>query len=730
MEQINPDSGAPDNSDPQQAKTDVLTQLQETEGLPVQVFPLPQPEQNKKKLVMLLVAILLVGGIAGAGWFFVVKDGVLHTSRKQGDTTAAYKDVFLSPRFTSVREPVQFENAGWYVIDGGVVRIHDQDKTRFFTHREGVPYGSLNNLVVHNKRLWLASDSGVAVFKKDGSGFEKMSINEQKVSNGNLLYDQEGKKLFYSTFENFYQLNESNNKWEAMSGGPNRANTLIANKDFIVIESFSEGEPVWIFNRQTGKWNKQSPSVNELTTSTFRLNDEIFAIGQTKGYIECEDAGKVTATSAFLLDKNGAWQPLTSFNNDKLRPEFHMYWNSPKAGATVASRPCTDSKASLYELTYNGTTIVLKDMGEIPDDNATQQAMQQDTLVNKIAAATKLYPYVDVQTIDSQGNVIFVAPKKAGGFKMNQDESVYVAKGADVQNAQQIDVPSLSYGSVVRPILCGDDGKRTLSYIFVGEEDTGDGEGGPLGYWFSTAVYKVTDNKVVGEPVDLKNDVATPSFSCGKDKITWLSRSAILQLDTSTNAIAQIGPTLSADLSVHAGDPYALVNGDLWLLLPSEDTDNSYTLYYVESAKQSVREVTTISKNVSLKAGTPSLAWLGIQNGADADVSITAYDKQGKPSGAKQVYLPHFVTPVSDTAAYILSSKTKDLRATDGKFIVGSLNSSGAFASIDTAHTPFQQMAERGSSHLGSSHTGVFDPGRKLIWVTDQEFGTYTIPVR
>lgn len=683
------------------------------------------PSKKKKTLIISIIcaAILLIGGGVFA-WMQLSKDEP--TSHPNNTVSADFK---IAPRFNQVHDYSQFNEAEWYAVDGGVIRLAEAAAPVYYMQREGVPLGVPTSLVVHNDKLWIGAQNGVATLKSDESGFEAAQV-PANLSNGVLYQDSYSDKLYLSSFDGLYAYNDEAGNWVSVSNGPENLYSFAIGKNFLVSTTNGQGMPVWVYNKSTSKWAMQKPSGidDNAVQTTFAIGEDLFVMGRSTGYQSCEQSGKITATSVYHLDQSGVWQPLTSFNADKTRPELNLAKHVKDPSTVFYTSTCGQNEVSKkYTVTYKDNTLVLE---EINDTSNWQTGFmgddgEQNTLVTELSTATGLNPFIRVLAADKAGNLIFSYSTKADRSSTPTPEGIAVAKVTDFTKATQIKLTGDEKYDVQNPVLC--DG--TLTYLFVGTYDREQTEGFANGKWAKTQLLYV--NGTVTEPfVDLANNVGEPTFACGNGKVSWLGKDAVQQLDIASKKITSVGSGLPASNAQQTQSVYPLPTGDMWLLLSTDPSKEKKTahLYHFTSASLDLKKIGTYTA-VALLGGSATHAWLaeGYNTNSDAFNGLAIYDKAGVKTNKAVEFLRLGLT--TDTTAFI-AQKDGTPSSIFVPFKMVKYTLGGADADVPPATVPARELRLSTAPNEAAPYTnngGVLDPSKGRMWFSDDQLGSFSV---
>ncbi len=684
------------------------------------------PRSKGKIVLIILCGLLIVAGGIFAWLHFFSTAKTAHPN--SATSTANGTDFRVAPRFSEIRGYASFHGASWYAVDGGVIRIEKGSKPVYYSQREGVPLGVPTSLVAYKDALWLGSQNGIATLKADESGFS--SAGTMNFSNGQLRHDTFDNKLYLLTFDNFYVYNDATKAWDATPGAPKAIDSFTANKDFLVGAVNGSGMPVWIYNKSTAKWSMHKASgIDDGTPqSVFSLGNDIFAIGRSTDYASCEQAGKITATSAYRLDSSGAWQPLTSFNADIARPELVLARHVKDPSTVLYASTCdSTTPRTTYKVSYTDGTLKLSKTGTVSEQAAgfLGDDGEQQVVVDELSKATGLYPYIKVVASDAKNNLIFSYNKTADRSSTLRTEGIAIAQGTDFTKATPIKIADSSTYDVQTPILC--DG--TLSYIFVGIYGHEPREGFNDGTWTKTLLLKVTGSNTTTF-ADLQNNVGEARFACGAGKINWVGKNTVRQLDIATKTTIDAATGLDATNAQQTQTMYALSNGDMWLLMPVNSSKETTTanLYYFTSSSKNLKKIGTYN-GVALLGGTTTNAWVVEQlggNGGDQFKSLAVYDQTGHKTTKDVTFLRLGVQ--SDKQAIILQPDNPtdsifiNFKATN--YILG-----GSGTVIPAAHVPVRQIQLNQLPNAFSidGNSGIYDSTHKRMWFSDDQLGSFAI---
>ncbi|HSW66464.1 MAG TPA: hypothetical protein VLI54_04990 [Bacillota bacterium] len=682
------------------------------------------PRNTKKILLLLLCALLLVGGGVFAWLHFFSAPKTVHPNSTS--STASGTDFHIAPRFNEVEGYASLHGAAWYAVDGGVIRIKKGSKPVYYSQREGVPAGVPTSLVAYKDTLWLGTQNGVATLKPDESGFS--SAAGMSFDNGELYHDTFANKLYLLTFDNFYVYNDATKGWDSTPGAPKAISSFTANKDFLVGAVNGSGMPVWIYNKSTAKWSmhKASGIDDDTPQSVFTLGNEVFTIGRSTGYTSCEQAGKITATSAYRLDSSGAWQPQTSFNADIARPELTLAKHVKDTSTVLYTSACdADTHQTTYKVTYEDGALKLNKTGTITNQVFSGDDGEQQAIVDELSKATGLYPYIKVVTADAKGNLIFSYNKTADRSSTPRTAGMAIAKGTDFAHSTTIQVADSKTYDVQTPVIC--DGK--LSYLFVGTYGHEPREGFDDGSWTKTLLLKVTGS-TTETFADLQNNVGPANFSCGAGKINWVGTRTVRQLDIATKATIDAATGLDATNAQQTQAVYPLDSGDMWLLMPVNSTKEATTakLYYFTSSSKNLKNIGTYTA-VALLGGTTNNAWIAEHLGGDGNdrfTGLAVYDLQGHKTSKDAAFMRLGVQ--SDKQALLLQPDNP----TNSIFINFkgvSYALGGGDAAIPAAHVPLRQIRlnQLPDAFAIDSNSGIYDTTHHRMWFADDQLGSFAI---
>ncbi len=686
----------------------------------------------KRLLFIALPVLLLIAGVT-AYWFFTLRD-TKTTPVVQPQTSNTGK---VAPRFNAINAYLSYQNAEWYATPGAVIRIKNGDSPVYYTQGNGVPAGSPTALIAHNNKLWLSTQEGVATLKADGSGFETVETGAM-VENAQLFHDEFANKLYMSTSKAFYKYDDSTKTWkahhedntiplDAQEGAsiPVNASDFQANKDFIAAARRYSSK-VWVYNKADSEWTLSDIGQNLMYI--FKIDDQLFAMGQNNAYKSCADESNVTATLFYKLDKSGAWQPVTGLSSDKTRPRLDLAHHLKDPAVVLLGSLCDSNETVQYKASFKNDTLELKKNGILSEDLEYYDDGEQQKLINEIAKATGLSPFIRVMAADKDSNLIFSYAKTTNYSGFTGIEGLAIAKGSDFTQATEFKIANYKPYDALVPVIC--DG--TLTYIFVGSYGSGHA-GYRDGTWTKTQLLKLDASKTE-QFIDLQNDVGEPRFACSKGKINWVGKDTVKQLDVASKAITAVNRNSAPVDAIQTQSVWALDNGDLWILIPNGTAnasipENTNTdLYYFVSATRSLNKVGTYP-SVGLLGGDRNHVWLA-ESYPDRSYKVfqgvVIYDRAGKKTSKDMAFLRLGINLNGDGIIAKAGSTTDAYLGLPFSVIRSPL--SGSDEPISKERVPIRKL------HLGIdaedivyNNSGVFDAQHNTMWFNDDNLGSFAV---
>lgn len=708
---------------------DVRTVLPPPEPAPAPPPPSPEKPKSRKKL------FIIAGSVLALIILVVVVVLLATGNRQSGKRALDGGDPFLNavthaPRYSSITSVAEIGNSKWYVTNGGVVRISG-GKASFYATAQGIPAGLPQNLAVHNGRLWLATQNGVAYLDPSGSRFLQSQIDGSKSSfeNVRLLYDSIGKRMYLTTFEGFYSYDDRSEAWTKIDG-PKNIMSFASGTGYTAMYASQDGWPIWVSDKNTRRWQRLSPPIEEQSGTIAVIDNEVFVFGRPKGYANCDSAGKITATSAFRLVKGEkempAWQPAASFNADIRRPELNLLAN-PAGGIQAKTSPCDPAtKVKIYDVNFDGTNLYLQNE---QDASASQVAsnmsvQQQAQYIKEISDATGLHPSMHILDVDGAGNVIFSYGDVYTDSSGPDVTYIAVARQADLRSATTIDSSTLQ-GKAKYPIMCGTGKDRRLAYMFSAEHQLEQDKFGN-GLWSNVKLYSVDGSKLKFE-ADLNDDVSVPVFACSDKQIVWLGKTSVQRFDRSTKKLTRIGNDVGTDLRYNNTSADSTQKGNLWYSVNS-DSPSASSLYYYDAEKNRASKVTDSIDVRGLRAAT--------------DTHVAVYSNQNKET-RQALYNSsgEIVQKLDSTGPIIFANPKKSyLMVTDeqgpGAFVpfnISKFELSGIPLRLPGFQAGFglrRDMLDIGTYGLGGRPILIYDEKRNLVWVNEDTFGFNSLPVK
>ena len=690
---------------------------------------------NKKTLIILLVVLLLLGGGASAYFLVLKKDKPSNANgtpaNTQTTTEPAGKPVSYAPRFDSVEAVVTYDGATWYAATGAVIKVKDGAEPAFYSNEQGLPVGSPNSFAVHNDQLWVATLNGLAVYDKAANKFTafKDGLTKELV-NGEIFYDASAKKMYVNDFEGFYVYNDQTKKLEAING-PKNVRSFAANDKFIALNSSMGPDwPIWTLNKATGAWTKNTPALEQQSYTVLTLSGKVLVLGRTAGYTSCANAGTVTATSAYMLSDTGAWQPFTTFNADKTRPEVSVVASAKGAPDKVRTFVCEGNQSKMYTLTLNGTELSLTDEKIVANNGILVDDQEQKTHISALMAATKLHAATRVLDVDGAGNVVYAYSDTYSGNSSPMYAGIAIAKQNVLSDATQLDLTAQA-NFVNVPVLCGVGKDRKLTYIVSGSENItfGGGEGFPDGMWSSVKLHSVEGNKLT-EIKDLGKDASTLAFSCTDKELVWLGTTGLNRMNRETKAVEKVGAAVGADLRYNNTTVSVTNSGNMWFATTSEKP-NASTLYYYDVAKAAYAKVASGLSLTRVQASTDTHMVAFTSAGKTPSTSV--YDQTGKviQSIATVGYYRSPVSQVGKTDEFLALIGASDNVFTSFTFARIKVGVPQAVATLqNNAFTSRYTSAEGNGFGLVLYEDLVFDATRNQVWLNDDQFGVNALSLQ
>jgi hypothetical protein len=689
---------------------------------------------NKKTLLILLVALLLIGGGAAAYFLVIKKDKATDANSQPANaqtTEPAGKPVSFAPRFDDIRAVVSYDGATWYAATGAVIKVSAGAEPAFYSNAQGLPAGSPNSFAVHNDQLWVATLNGLAVYDKAANKFTafKDGLSKELV-NGQIYYDTTAKKMYVNDFEGFYAYNDQTKKLEAING-PKNVRSFAANDKFIALNSsIGPDWPIWTLNKATGAWSKNTPALEQQSYTVLTLSGKVVVLGRTAGYTSCANAGTVTATSAFMLNDAGTWQPFTAFNADKARPEINVLASAKGAPSKVRTFVCEGNQSKIYTLTLNGTELTLTDEKIVTNSGLLVDDQEQKTHISELIKATKLHAATRVLDVDGAGNVVYAYSDEYSGSSSPMYTGIAVAKQNVLSDATQLDLTAqANYVNV--PVLCGVGKDRKLTYVVSGSENItfGGMEGFPDGMWSSVKLHSVEGTKLT-EIKDLGKDASTLAFSCTDKELVWLGNTGLNRMNRETKAIEKVGAAVGTDLRYTNTTVSVTPTGNVWFATTSEKP-NASTLYYYDVAKAAYTKVAGSLSLTRIQTSTDTHMVAFASAGKTPSTSV--YDQMGKVLQTITTvgYYRSPVTHIGKTDEFLALLNGSDNVYTPFTFAKIKVGAPQAAATPqNNAYTARYTSSDGNGFGLIIYEDLVFDAARNQVWLSDDQFGVNALPLQ
>lgn len=683
---------------------------------------------NKKAVFVLLATLLFVGGVLA--YFFAIKEDkktdVSNTSQKtESAAPVSGNPVNYAPRFDSVASVIEYDGATWYATNSSVIKLKEGAEPVIFSNEQGLPAGSPNKLVVHDSQLWVSSLDGIAVYDKATNMFTAVTGGlTKKLQNGEIFYDSSAKKMYVNDFEGFYGYNDQTKKLDAING-PVNVRSFAANEKYVVLYSVKGPDwPIWVLNKSTGVWTKNTPALEEQSYTVFSLSGKLLVLGRSAGYTSCANVGSVTASSAYMLSESGSWQPVVAFNADKARPEVIVLANTKGSPNKVVTYACEGTKTKTYDLTLNGNELTLTNEKEVDSYGLQIDIDEQKTLISELSQATKLHAATRVLDIDGSGNVLYAYSDEYNSSSSPTYTGIALAKQNILSDAVQLDLSTVAKNTN-HPVLCGTGKDRKLTYIVSGVQNItyGGMEGFPDGMWSSVKLYSVEGSKLT-EIKDFGKDVSTLAFSCTEKGLVWLGNTGLNRMNLSTKNIEKLGAPVGSDLRYSNTSVSVTPGGNMWFATTSEKA-NSSTLYYYDVTKDAYTKLSGTANVTRLLASTDS--HVVAFTTASKTQSTFVYDQAGKVAQTLQTvgYYSAPITSIGTPDEFIAVVSSTDSVITPfayAKIKVGTPQTAPTLQN-STFTSRYTGGGESNTFGLVLYQDLVFDAARNQLWLNDDQYG-------
>lgn len=261
-----------------------------------------------KKLIIIIFTIVIISVIGYFAYQYLVKKNLfVLTSITQKAT-----DTVFIPNFSDIRNTVSRNNEKW-VAAQVAIRIKN-NKVTFFSQKDGLAADNTSDVMIHNNQVWFASQGGASKYLDNQNKFKSYLVGE---SNIYLSEDPYDKKLYASTFENFFVYNDNTDQWTQIKDPniPINVRNMVFTTKNIFGSSYPYALPVTVYDKAQKQWIKSNiPEFGDQQLLTlFTAGERVFIYGRSKDYDNCGDYGKAPA-SIFFEYQNNQWLPVDLLN--------------------------------------------------------------------------------------------------------------------------------------------------------------------------------------------------------------------------------------------------------------------------------------------------------------------------------------------------------------------------------------------------------------------------------
>ena len=593
-----------------------------------------------------------------------------------------FSGVFL-PNFDVIRGTTDRGSEKW-VAAQVAVRIKD-NKVTFFSQKDGMAADNTTGVINHNDQIWFTSQGGVSKYIDNENRFKTYLVGE---SNINLFEDPYNKKLYASTFQNFFSFNDETDQWSRDDSGPINSHEIEFSKDFIIATS-QQSTPAVIFDKQTGKWS--TSSIPEFSSQEvfilFKSRERIFIYGRSKNYNGCGQYGKEPA-SLFFEYKNSQWTPVDVLNKTFANYEPYISRNEIIGNLIPfynEKKPCSNdginggSLKTIVDFSGNDVKIVSQNdvptgiSGEIKDSNSVKA-------IKEISKITGLKP--NHKILSFEDNIILSQAKNSDGSLSFTQISL---NGQNYNEKELISSKDLGDVNIFGLTSCSPGNTKYLSVASVSEYD-GSGKNYQLYKVVGDNIQKVNAD-VSGLPVGNPNQ-----FVCEKGSLYWAEGADIKKADVEGD---KINITIIKDLKdfgdVSVSNDLSK-DGKIWFSF----FDKKDKLFSFDLASQSVNQYSIPLPMDKLRLIDVTLDYFWFANYLNPNSELVKIDFNG--NATKRYAINGSLQGVLDLESnkYLVSSSVQ-LSILD--------DNSGEFKTVDDKLLPFYSQP---SSFMPSRSSSAF----------------------
>lgn len=586
-------------------------------------------------IIVVTAGIILFGGFFV--YYFLTESGTkTNTSsikNQESEVITSMEDDIL-PNFSDIRKVVDVNGEKW-VATNGIIKLKE-NKIRLYTQKDGLPGSGATDLVVFNNEIWAGFQGGVAKYDAKKDNFSSYLEGEANVS---LYVDPVDKKLFASTFKNFFEWNGSS--WDKKVGAnlPLDSRQIVFTKEYIASTSFP-AHPVTIYSRSDKTWQKSAIAEfgDQQGQTLFQANDRVFLYGRSKNYQGCGE-DKKEASSIFFEFKNGKWESVPVLNQ-----KFAYYEpivqkiSTPSVKRTFIynTDPCSGKSESYkkVEVDFSNDNITLSSETDIKYEDVNTLDFDLASTQKALTEATGFSPFKEIKAIDENGNLLV----KTSGVALSGSTSGYDMVGfaaikptKDGYKEQAILENGKDNPNSMTPILCSRKSGRTFDYLLAQEINEMGGETTKADLYSISNELKAT--KITPEDSSAIKTIST-KVVCKDDTLFWQGNKVIKTLNLRNFSTSEIPITLATDINYF--DSNAIVSDVFWLY----DPQTKKIAKYVPGAEKT-EEVAIDSKVIKLLSNqskllgvTESNLWLvSTTESSNATKKVYSLDLNGKLVG-------------------------------------------------------------------------------------------------
>jgi len=515
---------------------------------------------EQRKRLILIIGLFLTVVIIALFYFLTTNyvDSVKNPNKKtiavptpsQKPVIKTAKSLEYFPDYSSISQTIERGNEKWFASNT-VIKVKG-DEVSFYTQKDGIPGDIISDVINHNGTIWVGSHGGAAKFNDKNNRFTPYL---EKESNIVFFEDSYTKKMYVSTFKNFYEYNDKTDTFKTVSPGPVNTNKIIFTKDNAFSKVYNQQkQSLLMFDKAKNIWEESN--IENLgfglnsTINLFKVNDRVITYDRSKEYTGCSEKGKVQ-TVIFFEYKNGNWQKINLLNEkfkdyeprvvDLDSNNKYSNYADGEISFQYAKNNCSetggyDYREVKYSFEKDGS---ITEISEESISNLNYGSNKYNNELDSIAEKTKISPVHTILGI-KDGVAYSSISKENSGYTVNGFSQIEANKTKKHTENKLVEDKSWTFNDALA-VFCQEEEKVYLMAQEFAEK------GGEIG---KTKIYELNGDSI-SEPKDFESkDFGELSLrdylGCANNSLYFISRNEIKKMDLSDYSIS-VAKTIDGD---------------------------------------------------------------------------------------------------------------------------------------------------------------------------------------